>query len=502
MSNDSAKTLNPKRLALLQTDLSEYTAHTAPGWRPAPHLDYICRQLEAVEAGEITRLIISVPHRHGKSELSTKSYPSWYLGLHPDDDVMILSYGAELSQEFSRHNREKIREFGPTIFGISISDESSAIDRWGLADHRGSVVAVGAGGAINGRGADLMIIDDIFKGPEDVNSPTQRSKRIEWYRRVARTRLAPGGRIVIVNTRMHEDDLIGYLLQEQDRGGEEWTYIRMPAIACENDVLGRHLGEALWPERYPLPELEALRRTLSGYEWQTLYQQEPTSLEGSLFRREHFRYFSQDNARYTIHDPSGNRVVPVSVCWHVQTCDTAVSAKNDADWFVVQTWAITPQMEMLLVDQFRDHVEAPDQPSVIISQYLKWRPVLVGIERASSGIGLIQLLQRGIATGSGIIRVPIYELHPDASKQLRALPASAYYAQHMIYHDINAPWLPLYEDELAAFPYGRHDDQIDCVAYAANIVSRWGEMIPAPSMDVTEFRPEMDMVDLTMDVGW
>lgn len=446
---------------LLRTDLSYYTEHTSHGlWKPARHLDFLCRKLEAVERGEIKRLIVTMPPRHGKSELISKSFPSWCLGKHPDWDIMITSYGAALAEAHSEVCRNRFAEFAPEIFGVSLSKGSSSVSEWGVEGHRGTVVAAGVDGALTGKGAHIAIIDDPIKNMREARSPTVRETVKEWYRTTLRTRLAPGGAIILVQTRWHQDDLVGYLLHEMEAGtGEQWEIFNLPAIAEENDPLGRAPGEPLWPERFSLEDLETTRNTISLYEWNALYQQHPSDPEGGLFKREHFRYYSTaEGGVYILHTPEGDRHLARETLTIFQTCDPAGSLKSSADWFVISTWGKSQAGDLLLLDVFRTRVEGPDHLANLTSQAAKWRPVKIGVEPANLGKTTYQAAVR-----SGL---PVVPLNPDADKYTRALTVAAYYEHGSVWHPRDAPWLDEWEEELAAFPSGAHDDQVDTAAYA------------------------------------
>ena len=346
---------------LANIDLAAFIQR-ASGGRDLDHLDLLCHTLEAVERGDIRRVIVTMPPRHGKSEVVSKHLPAWYLGLHPDREVILTSYSAELAQDHSRVAREVLREQGPPVFGVSVAQDSAAVNRWGIEGHRGGMIAVGIGGSITGRGAHLAIIDDPFKGPEDSHSPTQRKRVIDWYRTVLRTRLAPGGAIIVIHTRWHKGDLVGHLLAEAEVGGEQWTVIDLPAIAEEGDLLGRAPGAPLWPERFPLADLQELQRTLTTYWWQAVYQQKPGDPEGHQFKREYFRYFGTDGDQFVLHNPGGDTRIPASRCIVFQTCDVAGSLRLRR---LLRHWHVGDHAapRLLLLDIIRTRIEGRTNPT-------------------------------------------------------------------------------------------------------------------------------------------
>lgn len=445
---------------LARTDLAYYIEYTSHGqWQPADHLDLLCQKLEAVERGEVKRLIVTMPPRGGKSEVISKSFPSWYLGKHPDREIILTSYGSDLANDNSRICRDRFKEYSKQIFGVEISTDSAAVDRWGIKGHRGGVTAAGVGGPITGRGAAVAIIDDPIKTMKEARSPTIRESVKEWYRTALRTRLTPGGAIVVVMTRWHQDDLVGYLLKEMTDGtGEQWDVLNLPAIAEDDDAIGRSPGEPLWPQRYPLNELLAAQKSMTLYEWNSLYQQHPSDPEGGLFKREHFRYYSRTGDVYTLHSPEGDKHYNKQFLTIFQTCDPAGSIKSSADWFVLATWGATRDGNLLLLDRFRTRIEGPDHLNLIVSAAAKWHPKQIGIEPANLGKTTYQTAVR-----SGL---PIIPLDPDADKYTRALSIAARYQNGTVYHPDDAPWTEEWEEELVAFPTGANDDQVDTAAYA------------------------------------
>ena len=237
-----------------------------------------------------------------------------------------------------------------------------AANRWDLVGHAGGMVTAGVGGTITGRGADLLVIDDPHKSAEEAGSATYRERVWDWYRAVARTRLEPGAGVVVVQTRWHEDDLAGRLLADAESEGDRWQVLSLPAIAEDNDPLGRSVGDPLWPERFPLDELVALKKSIGSHWWSALYQQRPQPLGGGIFRRDWFRYFRTTNDLYVLEQPGGDPVaVSAGECLRFCTVNLAVSVKTSADYTVVATWAETPNKDLLLLDRQRVRLEGPDQ---------------------------------------------------------------------------------------------------------------------------------------------
>lgn len=450
-------------------------------WLPYPHLRILNDAILRAVSGDLHRqgktgLIVSMPPRHGKSELVSKTTPAWFLGRFPERKVMFASYQAQFAASWGRKARDLLEEFGPELFGVTVSDSSSAADDWQVAGHGGSMSTAGIGGPFTGRGADLLLIDDPVKNHEEAHSELIRDKHWDWWLSTARTRLHAGGTAIIVATRWHEDDLIGRLLAQAaaDPDADQWEVINLPAIAEPDeetgeldDPLGRKAGEALCPQLgYDEKWAKRTRASVGSYVWHALYQGKPRPAEGLLFKRPHFRYYrgwDPELARDAIVKLEGeDDELTAAGLEHMtifQTVDVAASEKEDADYTVVSTWAVTADREMLLIDRRRQRFDVLDVGGFVATAYFRWLPSFVSVERLGHGLTVIQeLVRKGL---------PIRKLEADADKVARALVAVARYEEGKIRHPREAPWLSEWEDELLAFPNGANDDQVDTVAYAA-----------------------------------
>jgi len=437
-------------------------------WQDGAHIRLLCDTLERVAAGDpdYKRVMVFMPPRHIKSETVSRKFPAWYLGNYPDNSIILCSYAADLAEGFSRIARNTLMERSEWFGGVTVASDSRSVSDWHTAGRRGGMVAAGVGGPIAGKGANIALIDDPVKNSEEAASETVREHIWDWYRSTFRTRLTPGGAIVLVMTRWHEDDLAGRLLAEQASGGEQWRVISLPAIAEANDLLGRPEGEPLWPQMFPLTELEPIKRTLGSYLWSALYQQRPSPEEGLRFHRSWFRYFTDEGDIYTLHRPGMSpEHVRKSECFTFQTVDPAASEKETADFFVCSTWAKTPGNTLLLLDVFREHAETTKHEQILRDQLLRHNSRLLIVEQATFGINIIQALAR-----KGL---PVIGVKADRDKLSRSLPLAARYEAGAVYHRKGAPWLGICEDELLGFPTGKHDDFVDTAAYAALQVVRW-----------------------------
>jgi len=304
----------------------------------------------------------------------------------------------------------------------------------------GCYYAVGRGGPITGRGAHLLIIDDPIKDREEAQSETLRRNLHEWYSSVAYTRLQPGAAIVLVQTRWHEDDLAGWLLREHAE--EDWEVVSFPAIAERNESFRRE-GEALWPDKFPLPLLEQIRQAVGSSIWAALYQQRPAAAEGAMFKRDWWQ-------RYSV-APQSSRVI--------QSWDTAFKSGRENDYSVCTTWAQASSGYFLL-SLWRGRVEFPELKKRLVDLATEWNANAILVEDAASGQSLIQELRT--------TAVPILPIKADSDKLSRAAAVTPLLEAGKVFLPESAPWLNDYLDELAAFPTGAHDDSVDSTTQALN----------------------------------
>jgi predicted phage terminase large subunit-like protein len=398
--------------------------------------------LEAVERGEIDRLIVMMPPRHGKTMHVSQALPAWTLGRNPRAQVILASYGAELAEGNSRKARSYMRS-DRWPFECRVSDESRAQNRW-QTDAGGILIATGCEGGLTGYGADRLIIDDPVRDRADAESESMRDRLWSWYSDVARTRLMPRGRIVICQTRWHDDDLAGRILNSDD--GKRWTVLSLLAIAEENDALGREPGEALWPERFPIAELPSVSRgEISASSFSALYQQNPLPASGASFKAEWFQNrYESPPSRYN--------------AFRVMTIDGAWSAKTNADPSALACWA-TDERRYYLIESLTRRLEFPDLVRLVMERYREWRPHAVVAEAAASGIPLVQMLARESA-------IPIYGIPPKGDKISRVQSVSVLFETGKVMLPERASWLDAWLEEHLRFPVARHDDQVDCTSLA------------------------------------
>ena len=436
--------LQQEQLAQAYEDFACFAIALWPRLELASHHLRIVSQLEAIESGKQSRLIVCMPPRHGKSLLTSILYVAWYLGRHPDHDVIFVTYSQELSDYFGRQVRNLFADpIYQNIFRAArLSEDSAAIHRFATT-RGGSYLAVGRGGSITGRGANLLIIDDPIKDHEEAHSETVRRDVYDFFTSVAYTRLAPGGKIVLIQTRWHEDDLAGLLLRGQ--GGERWELLSLPAIA-ELDDEYRKEGEPLWPERFPLAELERIRAAIGPKAWTSLYQQRPSAAEGVVFKRDWVRTYQRP---------------PQSFQRIVQSWDTSYKTDTKNDYSVCTTWGIT-ETGYYLLSFSRGRWEFPELKRQVSIQAEQWGPHVILIEDAGSGQSLIQELKSAT-------RFPVLAKRVDGkSKRARAEAVTPLFEAGKVFIPESAPWVQGYLDELAAFPDGSHDDAVDSTSQALN----------------------------------
>ena len=433
--------------------------------------------LEKMTNGKLLRLMIFIPPRHGKSELVTVRYAAWRLLRNPKLRIVIASYNQKLANRFSRKIRRLYLSGGEKENGsrgeplveeydrLSRPDPSASrllnkADEWETAEG-GGVKAIGAGAGITGFGADLIIIDDPVRGRADAESENNRERVWDWYTDDVYTRLEPNGCVVLIQTRWHEDDLAGRLLQAANVDGNSsrkrlnWKVIRLPALAEEKDPIGRKQGQALCPERFSRESLMKSKEQMGSYKFNALYQQDPISSEACIFKRDWFKKIV-DRA------PDGLR-------W-VRAYDLAVSTRTTADFTASFRCAIDTRTGILYIaDGFRKRIEFPEQRRYIRERITEERDTRHCIESALHGQAFVQELQREVRFAGRSIS----GIKPDTDKTTRA-HAWTSRAEAGKVALVRGPWIDDFLDEVCRFPHGRHDDQVDAVSLAVQMLARGG----------------------------
>jgi len=435
------------------------------------HHGIMAEAFERVARGECKRLIINMPPRHTKSEFASYLLPAWFLGQFPHKKVIQTSHTAELAVGFGRKVRNLVdQEVYHDIFpDLNLSVDSKAAGRWNTSKG-GDYFAIGVGGAVTGKGADLLIIDDPHSEQEaalaEVN-PDIYDKTYEWYTSGPRQRLQPGGAIVVVMTRWSLRDLTAKVLKSSaERGGDEWEVIEFPAIMPS--------GKALWPQFWELSELKALKEELPNSKWMAQYQQQPTSETSAIVKRDWWQVWEEED--------------PPNCDYILMAWDTAFEKTSRADYSALTTWGVfyrandagVEQANIILLNAYRERMEFPTLKRVAIEQYQDWEPDSIIIEKKASGAPLIYEMR---AMG-----IPVQEFTPSRGndKITRLNSVSDLFASGIVWAP-NRSWAEEVIDEVASFPAGEHDDYVDSVSLAL-MRFRKGGFIRLPSDEADEIR--------------
>jgi predicted phage terminase large subunit-like protein len=439
-----------------------------------PALDLIDSALVDVEAGRCDRLIITMPPQEGKTTRVTKVGPLWALIRNPERRIVVVSYGADLANDFGREIRNTITnnqgEDGTLDLGLRIAPDNGAVSSWRIAGHRGGVRSIGLTGGITGRPADWLFIDDPVANRERAESEAYRKQAKGFWTSTGSTRLAPGAPVVLVLTRWHEDDLAGWLLGRED--GHRWRVINIPAQADhdpakgEVDPLGREPGEYMQSarinERTGKPrsraEWEQIRVQAGSRDWQALYQGRPSPPEGGLFKRDWWRFY--DSPQWVERDNGVNWAIgfdELLISW-----DMAFKDLDSSDWVVGQVWA-RRGVTAYLLDQVRGRLSFVDTCLAVRTLAAKWpQAVAKLIEDKANGTAVMNALSRVVG---GMIGV-----EPDGSKESRAAAVSPFVEAGNVFLPAPelAPWVGDFVEEHAAFPNGAHDDMVDTGSQGLN----------------------------------
>ena len=422
-----------------------------PAFINGKHHQIMAESFEKVANGELKRLIINMPPRHTKSEFASYLFPAWFLGKNPEKKVIQTAHTAELAVGFGRKVRNLINDKGfQDIFpGIELSADSKAAGRWNT-NKGGDYFAIGVGGAVTGKGADILIIDDPHSEQDaaiGAYNTDVYDKVYEWYTSGPRQRLQPGGAIIIVMTRWATKDLTGQILKSsiEREGAGEWELIELPAIL--------ESGNALWPEYWNIDELQSLKAELPISKWSAQYQQDPTSEEGALIKREWWQEWDKKSL------PPCEAII--------QSWDTAFLKTQRADYSACTTWGVFnhPNEDgiqvpnLILLDAYKEKLEFPDLKRAAYDKYWEWEPDQMIVEAKAAGSPLIfELRSMGI---------PVTEFTPSRGqdKIARVNSVTDLFASGVIWCP-PARWSEEVVEECAAFPSGDHDDLVDSTTQA------------------------------------
>ena len=458
-----------KQRELSQTKFIKFVEAVWPSFISGRHHKRMADAFERVADGTCKRLIINMPPRHTKSEFASYLLPAWFLGKFPNKKVIQCSNTGELAVGFGRKVRNLVdSEVYHDIFPeLTLQADSKAAGRWNTSKG-GDYFAIGVGGTVTGKGADVLIIDDPHSEQEAAmaaSNPEIYDKVYEWYTSGPRQRLQPGGAIVIVMTRWASRDLSGQVLKSAaQRSGEEWEVIEFPAILPS--------GSSLWPEFWALDELEALREELPNSKWQAQYQQNPIGNESAIIKRDWWKWWEKDD--------------PPHCDYILQTWDTAFEKTQRADYSAGTTWGVFNLHEdhgapnIILLNTYKKRVEYPDLKKDVLKEYNEYEPDGVLIEKKASGAPLIYELR---AMG-----IPVQEFTPGKGqdKIARLNAVSDIIASGKVWIP-RTRWAEELVDEVAAFPSGEHDDLVDATTLAL-MRFRQGGFLRLPSDEPDEIK--------------
>ncbi len=444
-------------------DFLSFVKTVWPEFIEGAHHRHIAKKFNDLASGKITRLIVNMPPRHTKSEFASFLLPAWMVGRQPKLKIIQATHTGELAIRFGRKAKHLIdSEEYAKIFKTTLQEDSKAAGRWETSQG-GEYFAAGVGGAITGRGADLLIIDDPHS-EQDALSPNAMENAYEWYTSGPRQRLQPGGKIVLVMTRWSTKDLTGILLANQKEvKGDHWEVVEFPAI-LDN-------GTPVWPEYWNKDELEKVKATLPVQKWNAQWMQQPTSEEGAIIKREWWR-------------PWKSKYIP-PLQHVIQSYDTAFLKSETADYSAITTWGVFYPSEdqgaqLMLLDAVKGRYEFPELRRKALEQYKYWEPETVLVEAKASGLPLTYELRK--------MDIPVVNFTPSKGndKHARVNSVAPLFESGMIW----APEQKFAEEvieECAAFPHGDHDDLVDSMTQAV-MRFRQGGFVAHPEDYVEEKR--------------
>ena len=428
-----------------RTDFLSFVKCVWPEFIEGAHHRHVAQKFNDIAEGKIKRLIINMPPRHTKSEFASYLLPSWMVGRDPKLKIIQVTHTGELAIRFGRKAKHLIdSEEYHKIFKTTLQEDSKAAGRWETAQG-GEYFAAGVGGAITGRGADLLIIDDPHS-EQDALSTTALESAYEWYTSGPRQRLQPGAAIVLVMTRWSKKDLTGTLIRNQKEiKGDQWEVVEFPAVMGDGAK-----KKSVWPEYWSLEELEKVQATLPVGKWNAQWMQNPTSEEGALIKREWWRKWTEDQ--------------PPNLHYVIQSYDTAYLKKETAEFSAITTWGVFYPNEdspanLILIDAIKGRYEFPELRRIALDQYKYWNPESVIIEAKAAGLPLTYELRQ--------MDIPVQNFTPSKGndKHVRVNTCAPLFESGMIW----APDQKFAEEvieECAAFPHGDHDDLVDSTTQA------------------------------------
>jgi predicted phage terminase large subunit-like protein len=449
------------KLKMAQNSVTEFAKAVYPGFKEGPHHRKLAKIFADVAEGKKKRVIINIAPRMGKSEFSSYLFPAWFLGQYPDKKIIMATHTAGLSEDFGRRVRNLIEgeDYAKIFPETRVAADQKAAGKWSTSAG-GQYYAVGVGGALAGRGADLFVIDDPHSEQDiKANSRATFDNAWSWFQTGPLQRLMPGGAILVIMTRWSLVDLTGRLLQYQMRNpdADQWEIVELPAILPS--------GKSLWPEQWPIEQLEAKKANMDARYWNAQYMQQPTLDSAAFIKRTHWRIWEPED--------------PPRCDFIIQSWDTAHEAKTTSDYTACTTWGIWYNEEegsrpsIILLDAFKDRMEFPELKEVALKQYKEWNPDSFLVEKKAAGAPLIQELRR--------MGIPVDEFTPSRGndKIARVNAVSDLFASGTVWAP-DRRWAKDVIEEIVAFPVGENDDYVDTMTQAL-LRFRNGGFITLPS---------------------
>ena len=425
------------------------------GW----HHDKLCKKLELLEKGVIRRLIVTMPPRHSKSETCTRGFPSWYVGKRPQSQVLIAGYSETFAQqEFGREIRSTMgSQRYAEVFPACQMDKGGKSAGFIMTTVGGKMTMTGVGGGMTGKGADLLVIDDPIKNAEQADSEVERNNIWNWYMTTARTRLQPGGRILIVMTRWHEDDLIGRILDTETNSQaaiDKWEVLHLPALRDPETGMASSNAEtsmALWPNWQPKEELLAIREDVTPRVWSALYQGQPTPEDGEYFTAQMIKEYYP----YQLPPKEELRIY--------MAMDLAVSYEAKRDASCILTVGVDSEDNIWILDAVWERKAADDIVEAAIGAMRDHNPLIVWGEKGQISKSIGPFLRKRMQELG--IYAYIEEETPTVDKQVRSRSIRARMSMGKVFFPKNAHWFSAAKTEMLKFPNGRHDDFVDALAW-------------------------------------
>ena len=439
-----------RRAEKARTSLLEFVQRVDANYKIGAHHRHLAKLLEDMANGEKSRIAVNIAPRFGKSQLTSIYFPAWFIGNYPDKKIMMVSHTADLAVDFGRKVRNLVssEEYKQVFPDVTLAADSKSAGRWDT-NKGGTYFAVGVGGALAGRGCDLLVIDDPHNEQDVLNGNYEVfDKAYDWYTYGARTRLMPEGRVALVMTRWSASDLTGRVVQDMVRNpdGDQWEVVEFPAILNE----GSYDQRSLWPEQWTLESLLKTKAVMPPFQWNAQYMQNPTSAEAAIIKRDWWQKWEKDD--------------PPPCEYIIMSLDAAAEKNNRADFTAITTWGVfyrtneqgEEEAAIILLNAIKERMEFPELKRRAYEEYKEWRPDWFVVEKKSSGTPLYQEMR---AAG-----IPVQEFTPHrgtGDKVARLNSVSDIFASGMVWYPVGRRWAEEVVDEVCGFPAMPHDDLVD-----------------------------------------